>query len=394
MSKKEHICEWCFSCLSTKWSLERHQLTAKCMKSRGEKIQNTKIINNINPILRATENKGEIIYPIVNGDENKVISTINKNNIVNILKFSPDLSRENIKKIVKLINPKTIMNENGIAEFYEKYIARNENGECGMITINKSSEIFFFLDENKNLCQKTGKFITKCFNEYAEDEIKINLKLVKEIVVDPIDYGEICKNIRNKVKLRKDIGELMYIGDPDFQAIKKNENIVEKEDHPELIKLKDEREKLRIIREQLKYGTFDKNTIEVKDIDEKLIMKNIDKTKKYSKNEKRYMKIWINGKRIDDVFSTPDIERNNYIELVRTQIMNNNKIDNKYEIRELNKKIRDFNYKWYMEKRINMEMKEEIKNEKLKKKKERDSDEEVRKLNLREMYELQDEKEN
>lgn len=392
MDKKEYKCEKCDSILTTKWNLDRHQKNSICLKKMEEKLQITKIVSNIKPILTAPENKGDIIFPVTNGNSNNITSTINKNNITNILKFSPDFSKENIKKIVKLINEETILNKNGLSEFFEKYIARNKDGECGIISINKSSDTFFFLDEKKEIHQKSAKFITKYFDIYAEDEINSRLKRVKEIVVSLIDYGEILKNIRNKEKLKKDIRYLMCITNPDFQIVK-IEDVIEKEDHPDLIELKKEQKKLRIERNQFETGTFDKNTIEIddEDIDNKLVMKNVDGKKNYKATTERNMKIWINKKRIDNVCSTPDIERKKYIELVRTQEMNNRKINNRYKIREVNKKIRDFNFKWYMEKRMNMELKEEIKQDKKEKKKEKDFDEEVEKLNKKEMYELKDE---
>src|SRR5277367_5636872 len=180
MSKKEFTCEWCNITMSRKWDLERHQTTKKCEKAKKKKMELKQIIMTDSKI---KEIKGDLINNINNGNENNITNNINKN-ITNILKFSPDLSIENMKRIAKLITPEILMDEFGLVKLYEKQIARNELGEYGMVNSNKRNPLFNYKDKDGNICRKNATYIMEDFDEYTESEINKNLKTVKKLVKD------------------------------------------------------------------------------------------------------------------------------------------------------------------------------------------------------------------
>jgi len=356
MNKDQCICEFCNSSISRKRDLKKHQNTEKCKRVKNKKDLENKQITTTD----IKEIKGDATNTI-NGNENKMVvnNTINKNKTTNILKFSPDFSKEHMRELIKLITPAVIMEEYGLTKIYEENVARNDKGEYGIYNTNKSNPIFNFIDKDGNLKRKEGIFITKNFSECIEDAVNVGLKTVKHIVVDLTDYKVIHDNVKNLEKDIKHLGKLLYVESLDLNIDNYNkEKIKEELDHPDLIKLKNELEKVKNrILEEDEIGFGD------------LSMKNVDTKRTYKDNEKRLMIIEINGIELEDKkFSTPKEEEENYKNRVIEQKQVIFKIDKDRKILFLEKKIRDFKPKWYMKKRLEKELNEQIKNQKNNKK--------------------------
>ena len=345
MNKDQCICEFCNSSISRKRDLKKHQNTEKCKRVKNKKDLENKQITTTD----IKEIKGDATNTI-NGNENKMVvnNTINKNKTTNILKFSPDFSKEHMRELIKLITPAVIMEEYGLTKIYEENVARNDKGEYGIYNTNKSNPIFNFIDKDGNLKRKEGIFITKNFSECIEDAVNVGLKTVKHIVVDLTDYKVIHDNVKNLEKDIKHLGKLLYVESLDLNIDNYNkEKIKEELDHPDLIKLKNELEKVKNrILEEDEIGFGD------------LSMKNVDTKRTYKDNEKRLMIIEINGIELEDKkFSTPKEEEENYKNRVIEQKQVIFKIDKDRKILFLEKKIRDFKPKWYMKKRLEKRIK-------------------------------------
>src|SRR5271170_5735967 len=208
MNKDQCICEFCNSSISRKRDLKKHQNTEKCKRVKNKKDLENKQITTTD----IKEIKGDATNTI-NGNENKMVvnNTINKNKTTNILKFSPDFSKEHMRELIKLITPAVIMEEYGLTKIYEENVARNDKGEYGIYNTNKSNPIFNFIDKDGNLKRKEGIFITKNFSECIEDAVNVGLKTVKHIVVDLTDYKVIHDNVKNLEKDIKHLGKLLYV---------------------------------------------------------------------------------------------------------------------------------------------------------------------------------------
>jgi len=370
MSRKPHICEWCNSTLSNKWNLDQHQKTPKCIKKQDEKKQDEK--KQITNIITG-ENKIDDQVSIIGNQNN---TTINKNNINNNIKFSIDLSDEHMKKIAQLITEDILMKETGLSDFYEKHVARNERGELGMINTNKKEPMFNYKDIDGNMMRNNGIYMTKNFDKHTEFLIKLKLKIIKKFVVDLIDYKEIYDNIKNNKKMVKTLGESLYSGT--VVITKKDPDGDEILDDPGLTELKNELE-------DLKQSSFKKEYIFV-DFDN-IKMENVNKTKKYPNHVKRKMKISINDKELEEKISTFQDERDDYERRVIEQKKVIFDIEKKRKIKIKEKQIRDYNPKWYMKKRLNIEMKEQIKNQKKIKKENTDIENQSLLYAKEEMYE-------
>jgi len=245
-----------------------------------------------------------------------------------------------------------------------------------MINTNKKEPMFNYKDIDGNMMRNNGIYMTKNFDKHTEFLIKLKLKIIKKFVVDLIDYKEIYDNIKNNKKMVKTLGESLYSGT--VVITKKDPDGDEILDDPGLTELKNELE-------DLKQSSFKKEYIFV-DFDN-IKMENVNKTKKYPNHVKRKMKISINDKELEEKISTFQDERDDYERRVIEQKKVIFDIEKKRKIKIKEKQIRDYNPKWYMKKRLNIEMKEQIKNQKKIKKENTDIENQSLLYAKEEMYE-------
>ena len=117
---------------------------------------------------------------IINNNNNINSNNINSNNINNILLYTPDLSRENIQKVCEMINPEILMKEDGLASLFIEQIAKDKDGNYGIVNTNKKNICYQFKDKNGELIKILAVYNQlKYLQNYLEIQLKKILKKLK-----------------------------------------------------------------------------------------------------------------------------------------------------------------------------------------------------------------------
>lgn len=246
------VCEYCSATVTRKNNLERHQKSEKCQKIQKQKQEERKQIETINEFIIWKEEIIKLLTEahvkkfnifsdnyvnfIMGKLENKTIEDpmINikpeekKFSVIDLIKYTPDLSINNINKIFnQKFTPYLLMEEYGLPNLFINNIIRDSNGNYGAINTNLTSMGFKFKANNGKIINDIkGKELTKNFKECLDDIIEKKLKEVKDIIKNDLYYSVIEKNVSNFKKMIKYISEQLYVdknGDGIPTRIKENE---------------------------------------------------------------------------------------------------------------------------------------------------------------------------
>ena len=190
-------CEHCNSIISRTRGLKRHQLSKKCLEIR---------------LLKSKQQKKEQLEKVnkINSEIKFVSKTIITKNVDDNLTFVSNFSKKHILEVVNLINTNTIINETGLSDLYINKIAKNKNGEYGIINTNKINPVFHIRKKDGTIEKDIGgKLIFKRFISMSTDKINNYLKEIEKN--KNIDYTIIEKNIKNYNKFIKNISYELHI---------------------------------------------------------------------------------------------------------------------------------------------------------------------------------------
>jgi hypothetical protein len=461
-------CQYCKSILSCDSTLIRHQKTVKkCIEiqlnfdkndHKNELLENKDKDNSDDIIINELLNlKDNIINELRNQNneykikikelelwkettikELKISNSINNtsknninsnNNINNILLYTPDLSRENIQKVCEMINPEILMKEDGLASLFVEQIAKDKDGNYGIINTNKKNICYQFKNKNGEIIKDSnGLKSTQIFIELSRIQIEENLKKIENKKnMDLTDYSVIEENVMDEKKLKKNIGIKLHIDNVKNDIIK--QDLIKKGKIKEYKnEMKDELEKLEL---ELKNTRNEKinwknikiyfNGLEIIDLDSSKLYKNteehelkntrnekincenikinftgleiidLDSSRLYKNTEEHEIKVLYYGIERSNSITTYDDEKNKFIQYEKEKIKSNFIIENYKKIKLLEKDLKYLdNNKWYMKKRMKDERKEIIKirkkNEKLEEKSIQEDNEEIFKLIRKEFY--------
>ena len=401
-----HECIFCDSILSSQKTLDRHQKTSKkCLiiqkdpkwinKFREKNQLLIKQINNINEIKSLEiKNKNELLYSkdiTINSlkeqnNEYKIkikelelwkettikelkmnsITNINSNNINsnnninNILLYTPDLSRENIKKVCEMINPEILMKEDGLASLFVEQIAKDKDGNYGIINTNKKNICYQFKNKNGEIIKDSnGKKSTAIFTELSRNPIKENLKKVENKKnMDLTDYSEIEENAMNENKLKKNIGIKLHIDNVKNNIIE--QDLIKKGEYKESKNEINEQEKLELELKNTRNERINLNEIKI-DFDELTIIDQ-DNSRKYKNDEIHMIKVFYFGKEQTGFKNTTyNIEQGKFIQYIKEDINFKFMLKRNKKIKLLEKQIAKLSNNWYMKKRMKDERNDKIK---------------------------------
>ena len=229
-------CPFCNSIISRTWDLKRHQQTNRCLKIQSD-LNKLKVNEIESKSIVSLTNSGNTNNGNINGNNNTITNKII--NITNILQFSPDFSRENIAKAVEKITSDVLKKETGLADIYIDNIAKNENGEYGIVNTNKKNPSFHFRKKDGSIGKdSSGEMITKRFTNMSKEKIDDSLKEVKKNV-NEIDYAQIEENAKNPNRFIKNVSDGLHI-----DKVKNNndndELWDEKDEDPRILELEKE----------------------------------------------------------------------------------------------------------------------------------------------------------
>jgi len=313
-------CPFCNSIISRTWDLKRHQQTNRCLKIQSD-LNKLKINEIESKSIVSLTNNGNTNTN--NGNNNTITNKII--NITNILQFSPDFSRENIAKAVEKITSDVLKKETGLADIYIDNIAKNENGEYGIVNTNKKNPSFHFRKKDGSIGKdSSGEMITKRFTHMSKEKIDDSLKEVKKNV-NEIDYAQIEENVKNPNRFIKNVSDGLHI-----DKVKSNN------DNDELWDEKDEDPRILELEKEIK------------------VMKS--KKLKLDEIELDFDELNISEADIDSIIKE------------KQKIQYNFDREKEKNIKKIEKKIDILDPKWYTEKRQQNERKEKTKNKIISKK--------------------------
>ena len=209
-------CKFCHAVISRAWNLKRHQSTSNnCLKIQKElkNIENRKLELENRKLELIGDRKSKLIGDTKINSEIKFISTsiISNKNIDDNLTFTPVFSTKHISEVIDLININTIINENGLSDLYINEIAKNKNGEYGIINTNKKNPIFHIRKKDGSIEKDVGgKLIFKRFISMSTDKIDKFLNEIKKNT-NIMEYTRIERNIKNYDKFIKKISYELHI---------------------------------------------------------------------------------------------------------------------------------------------------------------------------------------
>lgn len=422
-------CQYCKSILSCDSTLIRHQKTVKkCIEiqlnfdkndHKNELLENKDKDNSDDIIINELLNlKDNIINELRNQNneykikikelelwkettikELKISNSINNtsknninsnNNINNILLYTPDLSRENIQKVCEMINPEILMKEDGLASLFVEQIAKDKDGNYGIINTNKKNICYQFKNKNGEIIKDSnGLKSTQIFIELSRIQIEENLKKIENKKnMDLTDYSVIEENVMDEKKLKKNIGIKLHIDNVKNDIIK--QDLIKKGKIKEYKnEMKDELEKLELELKNTRNEKINCENIKINFTGLEII--DLDSSRLYKNTEEHEIKVLYYGIERSNSITTYDDEKNKFIQYEKEKIKSNFIIENYKKIKLLEKDLKYLdNNKWYMKKRMKDERKEIIKirkkNEKLEEKSIQEDNEEIFKLIRKEFY--------
>ena len=301
---------------------------------------------------------------IINNNSVININSNNNNTINNILQYVPNLSRENIQKVCdEKITPEVLMKEDGLASLFIEQIAKDKDGNYGIINTNKKNICYQFKDKNGEIIKDPGGLqSTEIFTELSRNPIKKNLKKIENKKnMDLTDYSEIEENANNEKKLKKDIGIKLHIDNVKNDITR--QDLIKKGEYKESKNEINEQEKLEL---ELKNTRNEKiNLNEIKINFDELKMIDQDNSRKYKNDEIHIIKVFYFGKEQTGFKNTTyNIEKGKFIQYIKEDMEFKFLLKRNKKIKLLEKQITKSSNKWYMKKRMKDERKDKIKTEK------------------------------